>query len=181
MKPVQLSCLCRARGASECFQASWTVSEWDIQTFLHGAQLSGGVIMSRVILCVTWMCIVLVRWAGDSPAAEIILPQGNARASIVNCHFPCRMHAFVWRNWNAVAPAKLAKILGTSVDNVNALAASMGLPPAGTISPEMKTRGYVTLIRRNWHLLPYDQLLELLDMTTARLAFVLREDDFLLW
>ena len=43
----------------------------------------------------------------------------------------------------------------------------------------MKQRGYITLIRRNWHLLPYDQLLELLEMTPERLAFALREDDFL--
>jgi hypothetical protein len=97
----------------------------------------------------------------------------------VSRHFPDRLHEFVWRNWNAVEPAKLAKILGTSADNVNAVAESMGLPPAATIPPEMKTRGYVTLIRRNWHLLPYEQLLELLEMTPEQLAFTLREDDFL--
>ena len=73
----------------------------------------------------------------------------------------------------------LAKILETSVDNVNALAASIGLPSAATISPEMRTRSYIALIRRNCHLLPYDQLLELLEMTPERLAFALREDDFL--
>src|SRR5574340_1616382 len=53
------------------------------------------------------------------------------------------------------------------------------MPPMAAIAPEMKTRGYVTLIRRNWHLLPYEQLLELLEMTPERLAFTLREDDFL--
>ena len=46
-------------------------------------------------------------------------------------------------------------------------------------SAEQKSRGYITLIRRNWHLLPYDQLLELLEMTPEQLAFSLREDDFL--
>ncbi|MCL5098067.1 MAG: hypothetical protein M1608_11190, partial [Candidatus Omnitrophica bacterium] len=35
------------------------------------------------------------------------------------------------------------------------------------------------MIRRNWHLLPYDQLLELLDWTPEQMAFTLREDDFL--
>ena len=44
----------------------------------------------------------------------------------------------------------------------------------------MKTRGYITLIRRNWHLLPYGQLLELVEMTPERLASTLHEDDFLL-
>ncbi|HOW73504.1 MAG TPA: hypothetical protein PKY77_23125 [Phycisphaerae bacterium] len=94
-------------------------------------------------------------------------------------HFPNRVHEFVWRNWSAVEPAKLAKILGTSVENVTVVAESMGLPRAATVPPEMKTRGYVTLIRRNWHLLPYEQLLELLEMTPERLAFTLREEDFL--
>ena len=61
------------------------------------------------------------------------------------------------------------------------MAESMGLPPAAEIPPEMKARGYITLIRRNWHLLPYDQLLELLGMTPEQLAFSLREDDFLFY
>ena len=43
----------------------------------------------------------------------------------------------------------------------------------------MRERGYITLIRRNWHLLPYDQLLTLLGMTPEELAHTLREDDFL--
>ena len=36
----------------------------------------------------------------------------------------------------------------------------------------------MTLLRRNWHLLPYEQMLELLDMNAERLNFCLREDDF---
>ena len=55
----------------------------------------------------------------------------------------------------------------------------MGLPCPADVSPEMLTRGYATLIRRNWHLLPYEQLLELVEMTPERLAFTLREEDFL--
>lgn len=94
-------------------------------------------------------------------------------------HFPDRLHDFVWRNWNAVAPAKLAKIVGATEQDIVALAVSMGLARAATIAPEQRERGYITLIRRNWHLLPYDQLLELLEMTPERLAFALREDDFL--
>ena len=63
--------------------------------------------------------------------------------------------------------------------NVAAMAESMGLPPAAAVPAEQKSRGYITLIRRNWHLLPYDQLLELVEMTPEQLAFALREDDFL--
>ena len=108
-----------------------------------------------------------------------VLPMGSSPAPIVSGHFPDRVHEFVWRNWNVIAPAKLAKVLGTSVEEVTMLAESMGLPSATAIPPEMLTRGYITVIRRNWHLLPYDQLLELLEMTPERLAFALREDDFL--
>jgi len=89
------------------------------------------------------------------------------------------VHEFVWRNWDVVEPARLAKLLGASAAEVNAIAESMGLPPANDVPPEMKSRGYITLIRRNWHLLPYNQLLELLEMTPEQLAFTLREDDFL--
>jgi len=55
----------------------------------------------------------------------------------------------------------------------------MGLPAARTISPRFKKQIYITILRRNWHLLPYDQLLTLMDMTAEELAFCLREDDFL--
>ena len=92
-------------------------------------------------------------------------------------HFPDRLHEFVWRNWNLVEPAKLAKVVSASAQDIMAIAESMGLPPAADIPEEQRSRGYITVIRRNWHLLPYDQLLELLDMTPARLAFTLREDD----
>jgi hypothetical protein len=94
-------------------------------------------------------------------------------------HFPNTAYAVVWRNWQLVAPERLAAVLGTSVDHVTELAASMGLPREVSVPREMRERGYITLVRRNWHLLSYDQLLQLLDMTDGELAFRLREDDFL--
>jgi hypothetical protein len=107
------------------------------------------------------------------------LPEGNAPSALNFPHFPDRQHAFVWRNWGLVEPARLAKVLGTSQDNVVALATSMGLPPRPAVEPEWRTRGYITVLRRNWHLLPYDQLLTLLDLPAERLEYLLREDDFL--
>ena len=107
------------------------------------------------------------------------LPSGPAPKALEFPHFPDRMHALVWRNWSVVEPARLAKVLDTSVENVLAVAESMGLPPAQPIPAEQAARGYVTVIRRNWHLLPYDQLLVLLGMSADQLAYTLREDDFL--
>ena len=77
--------------------------------------------MSKTAFYVMWTCMVLLGWAGDSSAEETVLPQGDARASIASRHFPDRVHEFVWRNWNAVEPAKLAKILGASVEDVTAM------------------------------------------------------------
>jgi len=135
--------------------------------------------MSRILLCVMWTCIFLLHGTTRGAAEETVLPHGNAPEPVTSEHFPNRLHAFVWRNWNAVEPAKLADILGASVEDVTALATSMGLPAEPVVSPDLKKRGYATLIRRNWHLLPYEQLLALVEMTPERLAFTLREEDFL--
>src|SRR5690606_15503908 len=62
---------------------------------------------------------------------------------------------------------------------VTEIATSMGLPATPDVPPAMMERGYVTIIRRNWHLLPYEQLLQLLDFTPERLHVMLREEDFL--
>ena len=128
---------------------------------------------------IAFVCGILFYWISAGHAADVVLPEGHAPAPLVTPYFPDRVHEFVWRNWNLVEPAKLAEILDTSVENVDALAQSMGLPPATAIPPEMLSRGYITLTRRNWHLLPYDQLLKLVEMTPEQLAVALREDDFL--
>ncbi len=135
--------------------------------------------MSRVLSYATCTCLLLAHCAGKASAAETVLPHGDARAAVEVGHFPSRIYAFVWRNWNVVPVEKLAAILGATTADVSALAASMGLPPSEPVAASMRERGYITLIRRNWHLLPYEQLLELLDMTPERLAVMLREEDFL--
>ncbi|QEC54143.1 hypothetical protein FRZ59_03160 [Anseongella ginsenosidimutans] len=55
----------------------------------------------------------------------------------------------------------------------------MGLPDPPAITGEQERRSYITVIRRNWHLLPTAQLLELLGWTEEKLEFTLKEDDFL--
>ncbi len=106
------------------------------------------------------------------------LPNVSVRPPVPAGHFPDTAHAVVWRNWQLVEPDRLAVVLGTSTDKVIELAESMGLPPTVRVPREMRERGYITLVRRNWHLLPYEQLLDLLNMSADDLAFRLREDDF---
>jgi hypothetical protein len=111
--------------------------------------------------------------------ARAELPVGSSPPALVFEHFPTRVHAFVFRNWNLVEAERLARILGTTPANVQAMAGEMGLP-AEEKAPEIyRSRLYLSLIRRNWHLLPYEQLLELLEMTPQQLEYTLREDDFL--
>ncbi len=117
---------------------------------------------------------------GSCPLAkadELLAVSDRAPVSVP--HFPDAAHAVVWRNWQLVGPDRLAAVLATSADKITELAVSMGLPREVKIPREMRERGYITLVRRNWHLLPYDQLLSLLDMTAEEFAFRLREDDFL--
>ncbi len=113
-------------------------------------------------------------------AAEVPLPDENGSKPALGCEpFPSRLHQFVWRNWTVVPQARLAEVLKTSPESVAQVAASMGLPPQGGIQSEWQDRGYITVLRRNWHLLPYGQLTELLGFTRERLRYSLMEDDFL--
>ncbi len=111
--------------------------------------------------------------------ADEELPMGTAPQPVAFDHFAGRLQAVVWRNWQLVRPSILARVLGTSADQITHLAASMGLPPAGEVPPDLARRAYITVLRRNWHLLPYEQLLPLIGMSRAELSFSLREDDFL--
>ena len=112
---------------------------------------------------------------------EVALPGEQGRKPALEYdYFPHRQYAFVWRNWSVVDKSRLAEVLSTSVENVEQLAESMGLPIKQTIEPEWATtRGYITVLRRNWHLLPYEQLMQLLGMSREELRFRLIEDDFL--
>lgn len=113
------------------------------------------------------------------PTAASPLPAITDRAPVPTPHFPDALHAVVWRNWGLVEPARLGEVLEATADQITEIAASMGLPAQAPVPAEMSSRGYITLIRRNWHLLPYEQLLQLLDISAEELAFRLREDDFL--
>ena len=107
------------------------------------------------------------------------LPRGSAPKPVPLPHFPGPLHAFLWRNWPLVPTARLAAVVGARPREIIRLGHAMGLGAPPPISRDQWTRSYLTIIRRNWHLLPYEQLLQLLDWNAEQLAFTLREDDFL--
>ncbi len=107
------------------------------------------------------------------------LPTGSAPEPIPFPHFPDTLHTFVWRNWSLVPLERMAKTVEATPEELLAVGTAMGLPTPPAIDAEQQARSYITVIRRNWHLLPYPQLLTLLDWDAEKLDFVLREDDFL--
>jgi len=94
-------------------------------------------------------------------------------------HFPTVMHAVVWRNWPLVPTEVMAKTLGTTPEKVLEVGRSMGLAEPPAVDDERRRRSYSTVIRRNWHLLPNEQIRELLEWDDEKFEFVYREDDFL--
>jgi hypothetical protein len=109
------------------------------------------------------------------------LPLGSNPPALEFPHFPTRHQAVIWRNWGLVTASRLAKVLNTSEANIADAAREMGLGQSASADLERLwlKRGYITLIRQNWHLLPYAQLLALLDWTPDQMAYALKEDDFL--
>lgn len=93
-------------------------------------------------------------------------------------HFPAMHQAFIFRAYEYFPPEKIADVLGTTSENVIRAAHDLGLPDFPQKEKWIKN-GYITIIRRMWHILPYEQLLELLDTNEEAFAFTLRQEDFL--
>ena len=70
-------------------------------------------------------------------------------------------------------------MLKTSEKTVLKLGAMLGLPAKPQLTEDQLRRIYITVIRQNWHVLPHEQLIELLGWDRARYEFTLKEDDFL--
>lgn len=106
------------------------------------------------------------------------LMKGNSPEALSFPHFPKNFQAVIWRNWGLVPLERLAEALGTSEENIRKSAAALGLPEM-EVSKNWLEIGYLTVIRNNWHILDYEQLLILLGWTAAKLDSILREEDFL--
>ena len=117
--------------------------------------------------------------AFPSVQASATLPAGPGPDPVPFPHFPNRLSAFIWRNWTLVPAETLAKVVQATAAQTRELAEAMGLARQPRITGEQLERSSLTIIRRNWHLLPYGQLLTLLGWTEEQLAYTLREDDFL--
>lgn len=117
--------------------------------------------------------------ADGAAAADLsVLPQGAAPDALEAEWFPSRLHAFVWRNWLLVSPKRMAEVVGARAADVVRLGRSLGLTPVKPRTAGERKRSHLTVIRANWHLLPYPQILELLGWKAEELAYTLREDDF---
>jgi hypothetical protein len=55
----------------------------------------------------------------------------------------------------------------------------MGLPAKVPVTEDQLRRIYITTIRQNWHVLPHEQIMQLLGIGRARYEYILKEDDFL--
>lgn len=105
------------------------------------------------------------------------LPNGKKGATYP--YFPDPAFAVIWRNWGLVAPSRIAAALNSDEATVCHWAQRMGLDPHPAVSPLWEQRGFLTVIRNNWNLCEYDQIMALTNMTDAQLEFTLREDDFM--
>ena len=107
-----------------------------------------------------------------------VLPKVSEKLALNYDYFPTAWQAVLWRNWGYVPVARLAKALDTTVLELKNAAELMGLNPEQEANEIWLKRGYLTIIRNNWHLCSYEQILTLLDITAEELAFILKEDDF---
>ncbi len=128
-------------------------------------------------VCLILLAAFAALWPCRAVALE--LPGGPTPPALRMAHFPSRLHTFVWRNWEWVPPERMAKVCGCRAEDILAIGRSMGLADPPPVTDDQWRRSYITILRRNWHLLPYDQIMVLLDWDKEELAFALKEDDFL--
>lgn len=108
-----------------------------------------------------------------------VLPEVSKEQAIIYNYFPTTWQAVLWRNWGYVSVERIAETLKAKVEDIKKAAELLGLNPDESVNLAWEKRGYLTLIRNNWHLCTYEQILTLLDMSEEELAFILKEDDFM--
>ncbi len=104
-----------------------------------------------------------------APIKRMTLPENN---------FPTVWQTVIFRNYGFVDSEKIAKTLQTDVATIDAEAKRLGISYFERIK-DFDENGYITIIRNNWFLLPYEQLCTLTGFSMEKLEFVLKEEDFL--
>lgn len=107
------------------------------------------------------------------------LPYGDTRDALPCSHFPAHFQAVIWRNWGMVPRERIAQVIGVTLAQLDEQAALLGLEVDDSMVATWLKHGYQTIIRQNWHLLDYPDMLTLLGWSAERLSYILREDDFL--
>ena len=90
----------------------------------------------RKFLFVLSLLLVSVCGTFAQQATVALHGEDGRQEAIEFKYFPHREYTFVWRNWSVVDKHRLAEVMQTSVENVERLAESMGLPRKQTIEPE---------------------------------------------
>ena len=93
---------------------------------------------------------------------------------------PSAWQTVIFRNYGYVKTERIAEVLGCDTKTVISEAERLGLSDCKDAYADLfEARGYITVIRNNWYLLPYEQLVCLLGFDTDKLDFILKNDDFL--
>lgn len=91
---------------------------------------------------------------------------------------PTLWQNIIFRNYGVVSTGKIAQVLKTTENVVVENAALLGLQGI-TFCKEWTKKGFVTIIRNNYDLLPDEEIVALLDLTQAEFEKLLVEFDFL--
>ena len=83
------------------------------RTFLKATSLAlGSSALAQHRLIEGWAEAAPVKSANSLTAAD--LPRGSALKPVSLPHFPDRLHAFVWRNWQLVPARRMGEVVGAS-------------------------------------------------------------------
>lgn len=101
------------------------------------------------------------------------------KRKLQDLNFPTSWQAVLFRNYGIVPTKNLAAVLDCHEKIVEAEASRLGLEKREVDESWLKF-GYITIIRNNWFLLPYSQIMQLISFSEKRLEFCLKEEDFLI-
>ena len=106
-----------------------------------------------------------------------MLPQIVTKKKMPEKQFPQAWQTVIFRNYGYISTDKIAKTLACDEETVVREAARLGLGDVA-YDKNWEEKGYLTLIRHNWYLLNYRQMMTLFGYSEEKLDFLLKEEDF---